>query len=571
MSRWPVSGILVGLGTLLLAGSALTGWRTGAWRGTPRPWPSRSSPQPRHRGRAGRLRHGDPIPLRTGRRGPRPEGRPHPRPRRVRHSYVDLDDPTHLQFTLRARHRLRGRRRLSRRPGPLRPPPGRRRAHDPPLPRGHAAGDAQRGVRDRQRRRARRPRPTRAAVAARASPYASKTPGSVCGGWTPAAETSSSAMPSAASACRGTSPPWRRWPTYAACSTRTGCTSPTSSTTVTWPSRGPKQPPCARPSHTSPSSAGPQTSAPPPSTTARGGNLVVLASARLPRPARGPGGAGRPAHGLDDRHRRGPHFLDRRRPTLTDDYAPVDQLLQPYGPPGGGDGARPEPAGPPRAEEPPPPPLPGGRAGTLGGRVGPGDSAAAPQASGGFPGLPTGEGSSPPRVPAVRHGDHPPVNVLAQVCALAAAVNHVTAGVLESFFFHRPAVRRLLTRTDDHSPALRLWTFNVGFTTSSSPAGSSPDSSPTGPATPTTGRALVLVCRFLHGRCRCRSPGLRPAPLRGCAGPGLPAARRRGGAPRVRPGRPWRAAARWSGTVPVRSLTLTVLGTASPHPLPGRP
>jgi spermidine synthase len=35
VSRWPVSGILIGLGTLLVVGSALVEWRTRGWSGTP--------------------------------------------------------------------------------------------------------------------------------------------------------------------------------------------------------------------------------------------------------------------------------------------------------------------------------------------------------------------------------------------------------------------------------------------------------------------------------------------------------------------------------------------------------
>nr|WP_236241033.1 fused MFS/spermidine synthase [Streptomyces sp. CC228A] len=99
VSRWPVSGILVGLGTLLLAGSALTGWRTRAWRGTPAlalavvagslataVAPGGCDTETRY--------HCVRVVADPDRKGGRTlvlDG--------VRHSYVDLDDPTHLQFT----------------------------------------------------------------------------------------------------------------------------------------------------------------------------------------------------------------------------------------------------------------------------------------------------------------------------------------------------------------------------------------------------------------------------------------------------------------------------------------
>ena len=47
------------------------------------------------------------------------------------------------------------------------------------------------------------------------------------------------------------------------------------------------------------------------------------------RPRRGPGGHGRARHRLDAGRRRRPGRVDRRRGRATDDYAPVDQLLEP--------------------------------------------------------------------------------------------------------------------------------------------------------------------------------------------------------------------------------------------------
>jgi putative membrane protein len=53
--------------------------------------------------------------------------------------------------------------------------------------------------------------------------------------------------------------------------------------------------------------------------------------------------------------------------------------------------------------------------------------------------------------------------VIAQLCALIAAVVHIAAFVMESLLFHRPAVQRLLLRDASDSAAVRLWAFNQGF------------------------------------------------------------------------------------------------------------
>ncbi|MFI5806799.1 fused MFS/spermidine synthase [Streptomyces sp. NPDC051561] len=99
VSRWPVSGILIGLGTLLLVGSALIGWRTWGWTGTPA-----LALVVVAGGLASAVVPGDcdtetryhcvrvvADPARDGGRTLVLDG--------VRHSYVDLADPTHLEFT----------------------------------------------------------------------------------------------------------------------------------------------------------------------------------------------------------------------------------------------------------------------------------------------------------------------------------------------------------------------------------------------------------------------------------------------------------------------------------------
>ncbi|MFE6906608.1 fused MFS/spermidine synthase [Streptomyces erythrochromogenes] len=98
IARLPVSGILIGLGTLLVAGSALVEWRTRGWTGTPAlvlavvagglattVAPGGCDTETRYH--CARV-VADPD--RAGGRTLVLDG--------VRHSYVDVDDPTHLQF-----------------------------------------------------------------------------------------------------------------------------------------------------------------------------------------------------------------------------------------------------------------------------------------------------------------------------------------------------------------------------------------------------------------------------------------------------------------------------------------
>ncbi|WP_434094486.1 fused MFS/spermidine synthase [Streptomyces erythrochromogenes] len=98
IARLPVSGILIGLGTLLVAGSALVEWRTRGWFGTPAlvlavaagglattVAPGGCDTETRYH--CARV-VADPD--RAGGRTLVLDG--------VRHSYVDVDDPTHLRF-----------------------------------------------------------------------------------------------------------------------------------------------------------------------------------------------------------------------------------------------------------------------------------------------------------------------------------------------------------------------------------------------------------------------------------------------------------------------------------------
>ena len=142
----------------------------------------------------------------------------------LRHSYVDLRDPRHLEFAYtrwmgdaidaHAPARRAARRGLRR----------RRRIHAPALPRRHAAGLAL--ARARGRPAARRPRARRARAADRARTCGSRsaTRGSRCAASRAAPPTSSSATRSAGARFRGT---WRRAsspPTSGASCARTGST-----------------------------------------------------------------------------------------------------------------------------------------------------------------------------------------------------------------------------------------------------------------------------------------------------------------------------------------------------------
>jgi MFS family permease len=99
ISRLPVSGILISLGVVLMAGSALVGWRARGWTGTPAltlvvlagglatvPAPGGCDAETKY--------HCARVVADPGRDGGRTlvlDG--------VRHSYVDVDDPTYLKFT----------------------------------------------------------------------------------------------------------------------------------------------------------------------------------------------------------------------------------------------------------------------------------------------------------------------------------------------------------------------------------------------------------------------------------------------------------------------------------------
>lgn len=55
------------------------------------------------------------------------------------------------------------------------------------------------------------------------------------------------------------------------------------------------------------------------------------------------------------------------------------------------------------------------------------------------------------------------MNLVAQIFALVAALIHIVVGVLESFFYDRPAVRTFLTGSAADAPEAQLWRFFVGI------------------------------------------------------------------------------------------------------------
>ena len=56
------------------------------------------------------------------------------------------------------------------------------------------------------------------------------------------------------------------------------------------------------------------------------------------------------------------------------------------------------------------------------------------------------------------------MNAVAQAFALLAALTHVAVWVLESFLIERPAIHQGVFRIATADvPAIRLWSFNVGF------------------------------------------------------------------------------------------------------------
>ncbi|MGV9451488.1 DUF1304 domain-containing protein [Streptomyces sp. NPDC003635] len=53
------------------------------------------------------------------------------------------------------------------------------------------------------------------------------------------------------------------------------------------------------------------------------------------------------------------------------------------------------------------------------------------------------------------------MNVITQIFVLAAALIHLAVGVLERFFYDRPAVREFLTTSTADAPEVTLWRSGV--------------------------------------------------------------------------------------------------------------
>jgi putative membrane protein len=93
------------------------------------------------------------------------------------------------------------------------------------------------------------------------------------------------------------------------------------------------------------------------------------------------------------------------------------------------------------------------------------------------------------------------VNAVAQAFAVLSALVFIWAGILESFFFHRPGVHEKIfhTRTQD-VPAIRLWSFCQGFYNLFVAAGAIGGVIALHTGHDAAGRALVLyACAFMFG------------------------------------------------------------------------
>jgi putative membrane protein len=55
------------------------------------------------------------------------------------------------------------------------------------------------------------------------------------------------------------------------------------------------------------------------------------------------------------------------------------------------------------------------------------------------------------------------MNAVAQTFAVVAALIHVVVGIMEAFFYDRPAVRVFLTGSAADAPEVQLWRFFVGI------------------------------------------------------------------------------------------------------------
>jgi putative membrane protein len=55
------------------------------------------------------------------------------------------------------------------------------------------------------------------------------------------------------------------------------------------------------------------------------------------------------------------------------------------------------------------------------------------------------------------------MNVVAQAFAVIAALIHIVVGIMEAFFYDRPAVRVFLTGSAADAPEVQLWRFFVGI------------------------------------------------------------------------------------------------------------
>ncbi|AXE88811.1 DUF1304 family protein [Streptomyces sp. Go-475] len=90
------------------------------------------------------------------------------------------------------------------------------------------------------------------------------------------------------------------------------------------------------------------------------------------------------------------------------------------------------------------------------------------------------------------------MNVVTQAFALLAALIHLVVGVLERFFYHRPAVRLFLTTSTADAPEVTLWRSGVAVYNVLLGLGLLAGVVALHTGDETAGRALVLyLCGFL--------------------------------------------------------------------------
>ncbi|GLW48321.1 hypothetical protein Stsp02_39830 [Streptomyces sp. NBRC 14336] len=116
------------------------------------------------------------------------------------------------------------------------------------------------------------------------------------------------------------------------------------------------------------------------------------------------------------------------------------------------------------------------------------------------------------------------MNVVAQIFVLVAAVTHLVIGVLERFFYGRPAVREFLTTSTADAPEVTLWRSGVAVYNLLLGAGLIAGFVALHTGDTTVGRTLIVyLCAFLIVSAAVFALSF-PRLWRGALGQGLPPA-----------------------------------------------